>query len=158
MLKKLICGLVALSFGFSVLGADEVFAGTWKLNPAKSKFAQDRELKDGTIIVAAEGGTTSVSINVTTLSGRTRSSKFTVPTAGGPLNYTESVPPRPAGLTEVMKKIDDRTREFTFTINGKEVGKNHAALSADHKTVVVTMSGVNEKGEAFKSVEVYDRQ
>lgn len=41
MLKKFLCGLVALSsFGFLLLGADEAFAGAWKIDVTKSTFAQ----------------------------------------------------------------------------------------------------------------------
>jgi hypothetical protein len=157
MLNKLICGLVALSFGFSLLGADNPFVGTWKLNQAKSKFAKGHEIKDATIVIAVEGDTASVSVNRTTSDGQTFSAKYTVPTAGGPINYTEIAPPRPAG-NDGLKKIDDHTYEFTSTMNGKEILKQHIAVSADDKTMVIRESGVDEKGRAFKAVYVHDRQ
>ncbi|HEY3936735.1 MAG TPA: hypothetical protein VGL97_04865 [Bryobacteraceae bacterium] len=156
MLKKLICGLVALSFGFSLLGADEAFVGTWKMNVAKSKFAKDHEAKEMTLVVAVEGDTAAVTINGTVGDGQTLSIKYTVPTAGGTINYTEGAPP--AGTTDALKNIDDRTVEFTSTMNGNQILKQHIVVSADHKTMIIRESGVDEKGQAFKSVYVYDRQ
>ena len=120
MLKKFICGLVALgSFGFLLLGADDAFVGTWKINVAKSKFAKGHEAKDMTLVVAVEGDTATVTLNGKVGDGQTLSFKYTVPTAGGPINYTEGAPP--AGITDALKNIDDRTVEFTSTMNGKQI-------------------------------------
>ncbi len=80
----------------------------------------------------------------------------TTPTAGGPLNYTEGPPP--AGTTVVLKTVDDRTSDFIATENGKVVLTEHVVVSANHKTMIDTASGVDEKGIAFETVEVYDRQ
>ena len=45
MTKTFASGLLVLgSFGFGLLGAEGPFAGTWKLNVAKSKFAKGREI------------------------------------------------------------------------------------------------------------------
>jgi hypothetical protein len=160
MVKKFICGLVALgSFGFLLLGADNAFVGTWKLNVAKSKFAKGQEATDATIVVSVEGDTTTVTTNSTGGffgPGKQFSSKFTVPTAGGPLNYTEGPPP--AGITDTLKSINNRTDDFISTENGKEVLKTHVVVSANHKTMIITRSGVDDKGVAFTSIEAYDRQ
>ena len=157
MVKKFICGLVALSsFGFLLLGADEVFVGTWKINVAKSKFAKGHEAKNMTLVIAAEGDTATVALNGTLSGGQTISIKYTVPTAGGPINYTEGAPP--AGMVDTLKNIDDRTVEFTSTMNGKVILTQHIVASADHKTMIIRESGVDEKGQAFKGVYHYDRQ
>lgn len=164
MVKKIICGLGVLgSFGFLLLGADNAFVGTWKLNVAKSsammfdngKLVKSGEFKDSIMVVAVEGETTTVQAHGT-LRGQPFSSKFTVPTAGGPLNFTEGPPP--AGITDVLKTVDDRTDDFISTENGKVVLTNHVVVSANHKTMINTVSGVDEKGIAFKTVEAYDRQ
>ena len=157
MLKKFLCGLVALSsFGFLLLGADEAFAGAWKINVTKSTFAKGHEAKDMTLVVAIEGDTAAVTLNGTVGDGQTISFKYTVPTTGGPVNYTEGAPP--AGITDALKNIDDRTVEFTSTMNGKQILKQHIVAGADHKTMTIRESGVDEKGQAFKGVYVYDRQ
>jgi hypothetical protein len=161
MIKKFICGLVALgSFGFLLHAADDASVGTWKLNEAKSKFAKGQEEKDYTIVVTVAGDTRTVSVNGIGGfygPGKPMSFKFTVPLAGGPLNYSENPPP--AGLTDVMKKIDDRTSDIISTMNGKQIAMEHIVISPDNKTMVIKVSGVDSQtGQAFKNVEVYDRQ
>jgi hypothetical protein len=164
MLKKLTCGLIALSFGFVLLGADNAFVGTWKWNMAKSsatqfapdgKLIQKTEMKDFMITVAVEGDTSTVHQHGT-LRGQSFSSAFTVPPAGGPLNYTEGGPP--AGITDVLKTAGDLTDEFVSMENGKVVLTTRAVVSPNHKWMTITQSGVDEKGVAFKTVGVYDRQ
>jgi hypothetical protein len=111
MVKKFICGLIALgSFGFLLFAADSVFVGTWKLNVAKSKFAKGMESTDTTMVVSVEGDTTTVASSGTGGfggAGKPFTYKFTVLTAGGPLTYSEGGPPN--GITDVLKRVDDRT-------------------------------------------------
>jgi hypothetical protein len=72
------------------------------------------------------------------------------------INYTEGPPP--AGITDTLKSINNRTDDFISTENGKEVLKTHVVVSANHKTMIITLSGVDDKGVAFTSIEAYDRQ
>jgi hypothetical protein len=57
-----------------------------------------------------------------------------------------------------LKSINNRTDDFISTENGKEVLKTHVVVSANHKTMIITRSGVDDKGAAFTSIEAYDRQ
>lgn len=84
-----------------------------------------------TLVVAIEGDTATVTLNGTVGDGQTISFKYTVPTTGGPVNYTEGAPP--AGITDALKNIDDRTVEFTSTMNGKQILKQHIVAGADHR-------------------------
>lgn len=165
MFKKIICGLGTLgSFGFLLLGAaDNAFVGTWKLNLANSsdmmfdngKLVKSSEYADTTMVWAVEGETTTVEAH-STVRGQTSSFKFTVPTAGGPLNFIEGPPP--AGITDVLKTVDNRTNDVISSVNGTVVLTNHVVVSANHKTLIDTVSGMDEKGIAFKTVEAFDRQ
>jgi uncharacterized lipoprotein NlpE involved in copper resistance len=157
MLKKLLFAMAALAFGLIVLGADNQ-TETWKLNPAKSKPAKSRQLKAATVTIATEGDTIKVSIDDTGIDDQKFSFKYTVPATGGPITDTEVPPGFPAGTTDVLKRIDDRTSEITSTLNGKVVLKQHIVISPDHKTMRVTESGVDQNGNPFKSLYVYDSQ
>jgi uncharacterized lipoprotein NlpE involved in copper resistance len=157
MLKKLLFAMAALSFGLIVLGADNQ-TETWKLNPAKSKPAKSRQLKASTLMIAAEGDVTKVSIDDTGIDDQKFSFKYTVPATGGPITNTEVPPGSPTGTTDVLKRIDDRTTEITSTLNGKVILKQHVVVSPDRKTMRVTESGVDQNGKPFKSLYVYDRQ
>ena len=79
-----------------------------------------------------------------------------MPTAGGTENFTEGGPP--AGTTVVGKRVDTNTYDTTSTMNGKQVGTSRVVVSADGKTLTLTQKGVDEKGKAFRNVEIYDRQ
>jgi hypothetical protein len=167
MTRRIISGLVALGFvgiGCPLFGAGNAFSGTWKLNLAKSsaiqwsagKLLNKSEITDDTITVTVEGDKTTVRMSGS-VSGQSGSAVFTVPTAGGPLTYTGGGGP-PEGITETLKIIDDRTDEFTDTMNGKVVLTTHCVVSTNHKTMIITQTGVDEKGKAFKTRKVYDLQ
>jgi hypothetical protein len=159
-------GLVfALGFGCLLFGADNPFVGTWKMNIAKSspmqfspegKLINKSEITEDMATVAVEGDTITVRSH-STISGKPFPSAFSVPTAGGPVNYTEGPPP--AGITDTLKVIDDRTYDFISTENGKVVLTTRCVVSANNKRMTITSSGVDlTTGKAFKTVEVSDRQ
>jgi hypothetical protein len=155
MLRKMISGLVVLgSLGCSLLAADDAFVGTWKLNAAKSKATKGREAKDLTLVITKEGDTATVTLTGT-ISGQPISQKWTEPTAGGPLNFTEGAPP--AGVSIVSKRVDDRTFDATGTMNGKQIMTQRTVVSADQKTMTFKESGTDDKGP-YKIMGVYDRQ
>ena len=163
MIPKITGWSVALAFGCLLFGADNAFVGTWKMNAAKSsamqfdngKLIKKSEIKDSVLTVTVEGDTTTVRGHGTT-GGQSSSLALTMPTAGGPLSYTEGAPP--AGIADTLKTIDDRTEEIISTMNGKVVLNTRVAVSANHKTMTLTESGMDEKGKPFKTVAVYDRQ
>jgi hypothetical protein len=166
MLKKLVCGFVALgSLGFPSRAAHNAIdssAGTWKLNEAKSKFAKGQEEKDYTIVIAVAAGTTTVSVNGIGGffgPGKPISFKFTTPVGGGPMTYIENPPPPDLEIVDVVKDIDDHTTEIISTMHGKPLSTARIVFNRDHKTMVIKTSGVDAKtGRAFKNVEVYERQ
>lgn len=168
MTKKIIVGLVALGFvGVGcplLLGAENAFSGTWKLNLAKSsaiqwsdgKLLKKSDITSDTITVTVEGDKTTVRTNGT-INGKSGSAGFTVPTTGGTLTFTGGGGP-PEGITETLKILDDHTDEFTDTMNGKVILTTHCAVSPDRKRMTITQSGVDETGKAFKTRKVYDLQ
>jgi hypothetical protein len=167
MTRRIISGLVALAFvgiGCPLFAAGNAFSGTWKLNLAKSsaiqwsagKLLKLSDITDDTNTVTVEGDKTTVRMSGT-VSGQSGSAVFTVPTAGGPLTYTGAGGP-PEGITETLKIVDDRTDDFIDTMNGKVVLTTHCVVSPNHKTMILTQSGVDEKGKPFKTRKVYDLQ
>jgi hypothetical protein len=156
-MKKMVYGFLVLSsFGFGLLGADDPFVGTWKLNVAQSKFVKGREVKESTVNIVRQGDIATATVNGTDGAGKAISVKYTVPAAGGAENFTEGGPP--AGTTVVMTKVNDKAADFTSTMNGKPVGTSHAVVSANGMTLTVTQKGVDEKGKAYTTLSVYNRQ
>ena len=55
-------------------------------------------------------------------------------------------------------KVDDNTYTNTWKMGGKAVMTAKVVVSADGKTLTVTQTGKNAKGEAVNNTAVYDRQ
>ncbi len=130
--------LVALAFAFTatLLAAENPFAGTWKLNPAKSKFTGDTMKFERTA------------------SGAIRNS-------GSGLSYTFNVDGKeykgPLDEAVVWKQIDDQTWETTYKQKGVLLSTDTSKLSPDGKTLTVVSKGTKPNGEAFQDTVVYER-
>ena len=155
MTKKLVYILAVLS-SVGMLWAADAFTGTWKMNLGKSKFTKGQR-GEGTLgDVVEQGDNAVVTAKGTGGDGKSISTKYTLPLKGGTISYTEGGPP--AGITVVTKRVDANTLDSTSTMNGKQVGTSHGVVSADGKTLTMTRKGVDEKGQAVESVEIYNRQ
>ena len=156
MLKKFV-GLMAVGMlVLSLLGADDrAFIGTWKMNEAKSKFTNTPEGKDMTLVIMKEGDSINQSLTGT-VGGKPLSQKWSVKSGGGPVSYSEGGPP--SVVSAVSKVINNRTVETTTTMNGKQISVERTEVSADHKTMTAKESGMNEKGEKYSYVAVFERQ
>src|ERR1700691_2046740 len=107
MRRVLACSLF-LGLAGLLLGADDPFVGTWKLNLDKSKFLPSqpgRAVKEETLIIEMAGGDGS-EILVT----------YSTPLTGGPVTYAS---PLPAGMTVTSKRADQRTVEMVTMRDGK---------------------------------------
>jgi len=152
--KSMYALAVVLSVG-SLWAADE-FTGTWKLNPAKSKFAKGQEAKELTVVVTEQGGNSMVGVKGVAGDGKAISEKYSFPMKGGPVNYTEGGPP--AGTSIVVKRVDANTAESTTTVSGKEAGTSRAVISKDGKTLTMTRKRMDDKSNSLSGTEVYERQ
>ena len=155
MIRKIVFGLAGLSF-VGLLWAADAFTGTWKMNVAKSTFAKGKEVKELTATVVEQGDNAMVTVKGAGGDGKAISTKYTMPLKGGPITYTEGGPA--AGTTVVSKRVDANTMDSTASMNGKQLGTTHAAVSADGKTLTLTRKGVDDKGKSVDGVEVYNRQ
>src|ERR1700728_2122906 len=102
-----------------VLYADSPFAGTWKLNPAKSKFESGPAPKELIITVQENGDTTDVTVTETGADGKSQTIHETHPTNGGPVSFLTGGPTD--GSTESVKAISASARRLTTMRGGKIV-------------------------------------
>ena len=70
-------------------------------------------------------------------------------------DYTPTGPRVPKGMTAAAKKIDDRTIELTYKLNGKTIETDRWELSAEGKTLTQT---VTYAGVSKPEVDVFDRE
>ncbi|MGD1098520.1 MAG: hypothetical protein ABSB35_41890 [Bryobacteraceae bacterium] len=159
MQRLFACSLFLAVTGL-LLGADDPFAGTWKLNVAKSKPATPpapgRAVKEESMVIQDTSDTASVTISGTREDASAVLTKYTTPRKGGPVMYSEGAPP--AGVSVVTKRIDDRTVDLITTRDGKVVSTNHAVISADNKIMRLSVKGVDAQGKPVQSLAVFERQ
>jgi hypothetical protein len=153
--------VVALALAGSSLllaqGNTEVWAGTWKLNPAKSKFTGIPAPKSETRTVEAQGRALKFTFEGIAADGSRIAYSFTSDLDGKP------VPESGSGTTNgsemiTIKLIDSNTTTSTATRAGKVVATNQTVVSKDGKTTTITAKGTSVNGQPTSTVTVWDKQ
>jgi hypothetical protein len=149
------CAKLAIALlGFSaVLMAADSFVGTWKLNPAKSKYKTGAPAKEQTVTIVDSGSDLDVTINGTSAEGTPISMHYTVPASGGEGKIIESPY---EGVS--AKRMGANQLEYTFTKGGKVALTVHTRVSADGKTRTSTMKGTGPAGKPVDGVNFFDKQ
>ena len=131
--------VVALSLVTSgvLLAQANPFVGTWKLNPAKSKFGAGAPPKEETITIQTVGDQDQVMVNSTAADG-SASWGYEVPVKGG----TGKILAGPWDAVS-SKWIDDHTRETIYMKGGKEIRTNYLVVSKNGKTLTITFKGTS---------------
>ena len=149
---SLVLGALALSSTPAV--AADNWIGSWKLNVAKSKIDPGPAPQSQTLTFE----TTADGIKLTTdgvdADGKTTHGGYTAKFDGTSVSFTGN----PNADTASPKRIDANTYENTWKKGGKVTMNSKAVVSADGKTLTITQTGTNAKGEAVNSTLVYDRQ
>ena len=141
---------------FAVAGtlyAADPFEGTWKLNPAKSKFTEGAAPKEETIVVALQGDDYLVTLTGTDATGKPISTKYSAPINGGEGKILDG--PYDAISS---KHIDSNTREVTLMKGGKEVRSSHGVVAKDGKSIRLTVKATDADGKPIVGTIVFDKQ
>jgi hypothetical protein len=147
---KLAFALLGLA---ALLIATEPFAGTWKLNSAKTKYKTGTGPKDQTLTIAESGSDLDVTINGTAADGSAIAAHYTVPTQGGEGKIIEAPYETVSG-----KRMGPNERSITYSKGGKAVLTAHSKISTDGKTITVNIKGTDMQGKPVDGVAVYDKQ
>jgi hypothetical protein len=158
MRKSLLAGALvvcaAMVFSSSVLLAADNWLGTWKLNVEKSKVSPGPAPKSLTLKFEASQGVIKLTSDAVNAEGKathgTYSSKFDgkdVPWEGNP-----------DADTAAPKKTDDNTYENVWKKGGKVTVTAKVVVSKDGRTLTVSQTGKNAKGEAVNTTSVYEKQ
>jgi len=144
--------LILLGLAATMFAADP-FVGTWKMNPAKSKFKEGAAPKEQTVTIAEAGGNYNVKVTGTAADGSPLALSYTVPTAGG-VGKVEA--PGYDGISG--KRMGTSEREMTYTKGGKVVYTTHSKLSADGNSLTVHSKGTNPLGKNVEGTIIYEKQ
>ena len=136
-----------------VLLAESPFAGTWKLDSAKTKYTTGTPPKDVTLTIEEQGDMMQVTASGTNSDGSPISVKYVIPASGGVAKVQEGPY---EGITS--KRISDTVRHNTYTKDGKQVSTRHLVVSKDGKTLRSTVKGTNVLGQAVSGTDVFEKQ
>jgi hypothetical protein len=151
-MRKLLCLFALLVFATPLFAA-EPFAGTWTLNPAKTKYSTGTPAKNVTLVIEEQGTNLQTTVTGTSSDGSQISAKFTVPIGGGTGSVQEG---DFNGITS--RRISANVRDNTFTKDGKEIRTRHVVVSKDGKTMTSKVKGINPGGNQVEGTDVYDKQ
>ena len=145
-------GFVLLGLA-TVLAAADPFVGTWKLNPAKSKYKTGTPPKEQTVVIGEKGGDLDVNITGTAADGSAIANHYTIPTKGGEGKIIQS--PYDAISS---KRPSDTERVITYSKGGKVVYTAQPKLSADGKTMTAAVKGTDPAGKPVEGRAVFEKQ
>jgi hypothetical protein len=144
--------LLLLGLSTALVAADP-FAGTWKLNPAKSKYKTGTPAKEQTVVITEAGGDLDVNITGTAADGSAIASHYTMPAKGGTGKIIQS--PYDAISS---KRPSDNERVISYSKGGKVVYTARPRLSADSKTMTATVNGTDPAGKPVEGTAVFEKQ
>lgn len=143
-----------LAVGLTLWAADPI-VGTWKLNPARSKTSAGPAPRSGTITYEETAGGIKRTGQIVDADGNiTAAFEYTARYDGKDYPVTGS----DLYDTIAVNRIDEHTAEATMKKSGKVAATARRVLSADGKTLTITVDGTNAKGEKVKSLSVYEKE
>ena len=128
--------------------------GTWVLNVAKSKFSPGPAPKSQTRTYTIAGDKVAATFEGVGADGKPLKIEFTATADGKDYAYKGD----PAADAISFRRIDANTVEASVKKGGKEVHHATRVISKDGKTMTVTMTGKDAKGQALHNVLVFDRK
>ena len=141
-------------FAGAALAQSDPAAGTWKLNPAKSRYSPGPAPKSNVITIVIASDTLKITSQGTDGSDKPTSTSYTA-TFDGKDNPIKG---QPAYDTVSHKRIDANTTEQTRKKEGKTVQTATRKISPDGKTMTVTSRGETDSGKPLNNVAVYEKQ
>jgi hypothetical protein len=128
--------------------------GTWKLNVAKSKYSPGPGPQSQTLKIEPSGEGERVTSEVVNADGTNTTSQYTANFDGKDYPLTGSTIADMVSL----KRIDARTTERTDNKSGTVAQTIRRVVSADGKTMDVTVKGKNAQGQEMNHVIVFEKQ
>ena len=152
-MRKIKYALPLLLFSVGILLAANPFSGKWKMNQQKTKYTQGEAPKNEEIVIADKGDQLQVTIRGTDENGKPMAVSYIIPASGGAGQVQQG------SYTGVSsKRVNDTTRDTSYTKNGKQTTAEHMVISSDGNTLTVVVKGVDSEGNPVEGTEVFDKQ
>lgn len=137
------------------LFAIDVRLGTWKLNPAKSKFVGGVVIKSQTDVrEAGPGGFVQVTCTRELSDGRMEKFTYSYKYDG------RAYPAKGASFGSIaVRRVDNQTTKFELAKDGTKYDvRGLTSVSADMRTMTQTIKGVDAAGKPVDMVLVFERK
>jgi hypothetical protein len=152
LLRKAAFAVCFLAVG--VFAAENPFAGTWKVNGAKSKLTGSGIGAGGGVRVESDGKTYKASVDTTDEKGQPIKFDYAGTLDGKPSKVTGS-----ASIDELsLKRVNDHTIDATGKKDGKVVYTDKRTVSQDGKTYTISRAGTSPDGKKYHATIVFDKQ
>ena len=139
-LRRLIATCV---FSTALFAANSPYAGTWKLNTAKSKFAPGTGMKEAAVTFEAVGDQMKRTVAGVDSDGQQMNESSTIAWDGKDHKIADE---GGAAITAAVNKVNDRTLHVIVKNNGKLMETVHAVVSSDGKKMTATVKGQDCQG------------
>jgi hypothetical protein len=152
-IASVVC-LASLVFAAPVAAQSDPAAGTWKLNPAKSRYSPGPVPKSNVITIAVVDNGLKVSAKGIGGDDKPTTTDYTVTYDGKEKPVTGS----PDYDSTSGKRINANTTEQTRKREGKVVQTQKREVSADGRTMTITTRGTDKSGKTINNIAVYEKQ
>ena len=154
LLKISLAAVCAIVLSASAALAGDNWLGTWKMNVAGSKFTPGPAPKSQTLKFEQTKDGIQLTTDGVAADGAVRHGSYVSKFDGKDVAWAGN----PDADMASPKKIDDNSYENTWKKGGKATIMAKVVVSKDGKTLTVTNTGTNAKGQAVSNVVVYDKQ
>ena len=154
LLKASLAALFAIALGSTGALAAENWLGTWKLNTAKSKFAPGPAPKSQTLKWEKTPEGIRQTADTVDADGKPGHGSYLSKFDGKDVAWEGN----PNADKANPKKINDSLFVNYWTLGGKQTIIAKVRVSKDGKTMTVSQTGRDAKGETVHSIAVYDKQ
>jgi len=148
--------LSLVTSGVLLAQQENPFAGTWKLNVAKSKFTGRQPPKSETRIEVAQGDGFKVSYEGIAADGSPISYGYTTNLDGKDAPISGKHPFGSDALA--VTRVDANRRTIVEKKTGKTLFTATGTVSKDGKTLTQTFKGMNGEGQPISVTTVWDKQ
>ena len=145
--------LVALALNVAAAAADQ-HSGTWKMNPAKSKYSPGPAPKSNTVKIDSDADNIKLSADGIDAAGNPTHVEYTAKYDGKDYPITGV----PNADTVALERIDASTTRSTIKKGDQVVMTVTSVISKGGKTRTSTFKGKDAKGQDVNNVVVYDKQ
>jgi Cu/Ag efflux protein CusF len=145
--------LVALALNVAAAAADQ-HSGTWKMNPAKSKYSPGPAPKSNTVKIDSDADNIKLSADGIDTAGNPTHVEYTAKYDGKDYPITGV----PNADTVRLERPDASTIRSTLKKGDQVVMTVTSVISKDGKTRTSTFKGKDAQGQDVNNVVVYDKQ